>query len=66
MPTMTRTVRIALFALLTSLPAATALAQPTAGGSDTDSPALIAILIVFCALVVGLLAHTAHRMAKLN
>ena len=63
---MSRTIRIALFTLLTSLPAATALAQTAASGSDTDSPALIAILIVFCFVVVGLLAHTAHKMAKLN
>ena len=63
---MTRTTRIALMTLLTSLPAATALAQPAAGASDSDSPILLAILVVFCSLVVGLLAHTAHRMAKLN
>jgi hypothetical protein len=66
MHTISRLVRIALFTLLTSMSAATALAQPAAGSSDTDSPALLAILIVFCLLVVGLLAHTAHRMAKLN
>jgi hypothetical protein len=66
MPTMTRITRIVLSTLLTALPTATALAQPAAGTSDTDSPTLIAILIVFCLLVVGLLAHTAHRMARLN
>jgi len=66
MPTITRTIRIALMALLTSLPAATALAQSAAGASDTDNPSLTVVLVVFCLLVVGLLAHTAHRMAKLN
>ena len=66
MPTITRATRIALFTFLTSMAATTALAQSAAGTSDTDSPTLIAILIVFCLLVVGLLAHTAHRMANLN
>ena len=65
---MLKTVRnlpVALVTLLTLLPAATALAQPAERTSDLDSPALTLILVVFCALVVGLLAHTARRMAKL-
>jgi hypothetical protein len=66
MSTITRTTWIASFTLLTSLSATTALAQSAAGTSDTDSPVLIAILIVFCLMVVGLLGHTAHRMAKLD
>jgi len=52
--------------LVTSLPAATALAQTPANVSGSDSPALIALLIVFCLTVVGLLAYTAHRMATLE
>jgi hypothetical protein len=63
---MIRTTRLVLLTLLTLLPAATALAQPAANASDTDSPALMALLIVFCAVVVGLLAHTAYRMARLH
>ena len=66
---MLKTVRnlpVALVTLLTLLPAATALAQPAEATSDMDSPALTLFLIAFCALVVGLLAHTARRMAKLQ
>jgi hypothetical protein len=61
-----RTLRVALLTLLTSLPAATALAEPAARASDMDSPALTAFLVVFCLFVVGLLAHTARRMARLD
>jgi hypothetical protein len=66
MPTNARTIRVALLTLLTSLPAATALAQPIAAVSDTDSPALTAFLVAFCAFVVGSLAYTARKMAKLD
>jgi hypothetical protein len=67
MPTNARTIRVAVLTLLTSLPAATALAQPVAAAaSDMDSPALTAFLVAFCALVVGLLAHTARKMARLD
>ena len=61
-----RTLRVVLLTLLTSLPATTALAQTAAGTSDTDSPALIALAIGFCLLVVGMLAITAYRMAHLE
>jgi len=61
-----RNLRIALLTLLTLLPAATALAQPAGSASDGDSPALTVLLIAFCVLVVGLLAHTARRMARLQ
>ena len=63
--TVPRKLRIVLSTVLVWLPAATALAQPVQSGSDADSPALLAVLITFCALVVGLLAYTAHRMARL-
>jgi hypothetical protein len=66
MTTNARTLRVALFTLLTSLPATTALAQSAPEVSSSDSPALIALLIVFCLTVVGLLAYTAHRMATLE
>ncbi len=66
MPTNTRALRVALLTLVTSLPAATALAQTPANVSSSDSPALMALLIVFCLTVVGLLAYTAHRMATLE
>ena len=66
MLTTVRKIRIVLFTLLTSLPSATAMAQPIQGGTDGDSPALMVILITFCALVIGLLAYTAHRMARLQ
>ena len=66
MPTNARTIRVALLTLLTSLPAASALAQPAAAASDMDSPALTAFLVVFCAFVVGSLAYTARKMAKLD
>jgi hypothetical protein len=67
MPTNARTIRVALLTLLTSLPAATALAQPVAAAaSDMDSPALTAFLVAFCAFVVGSLAYTARKMAKLD
>ena len=67
MPTNARTLRVALLTVLTSLPAATALAQqPAAEVSSSDSPALIALLVVFCVIVVGLLAVTAQRMARLD
>jgi hypothetical protein len=52
--------------LLTSLRAMTALAQPAADASSSDSPALMGLLIVFCLTVVGLLAYTAQRMARLD
>jgi hypothetical protein len=65
MMTNARTLRVALLTMLTSLPAATALAQTTAA-SDTDSPGLIALAVVFCLVIVGLLAHTAYRMAHLD
>jgi hypothetical protein len=61
-----RYLRIALLTLLTLLPAATALAQPAARASDADSPALTLFLIAFCVVVIGLLANTARRMAKLQ
>jgi len=61
-----RNLRIALLTLLTLLPAATALAQPAESTSTADSPALTVFLIAFCAMVVGLLAHTARRMARLQ
>ena len=66
MPTNARTFRVALLTLLTSLRAMTALAQPAADASGSDSPALIGLLVVFCVVVVGLLAHTAQRMARLD
>jgi hypothetical protein len=66
MLTTVRKFRIVLFTLLTSLPSATALAQTVEGGSDADNPALLVVLITFCVLVVGLLAFTARRMAKLQ
>jgi len=66
MPTNARTVRLVLLTLLTWLPAATALAQPVAAPSNMDSPALTAFLIVFCLFVVGSLAYTARRMARLE
>lgn len=67
MPTTARALRVALLTVLTSLPAATALAQqPPAEASSSDSPALIALLVVFCVIVVGLLALTAQRMARLD
>jgi len=67
MPTTARALRVALLPVLTSLPAATALAQqPAAEASSSDSPALIALLVVFCVIVVGLLALTAQRMARLD
>jgi hypothetical protein len=65
MLTTARKLRIVLFTLLTLLPAATAFAQTVAAGSDTDSPALLAVLVAFCTTVVGLLAYTARRMARL-
>jgi hypothetical protein len=52
--------------MVISLPAAGALAQSGAETSNADSPALTALLVVFCAMVVGLLAHTARRMARLD
>jgi hypothetical protein len=66
MPTNARTIRLVLLTLLTSLPAATALAQPAAVPSSADSPALTAFLIAFCLFVVGSLAYTARRMARLE
>jgi len=66
MLTTVRNLRIVVFTLLTLLPASTALAQSVQSGSDTDSPALLAVLVAFCTLVVGLLAYTAHRMARLQ
>jgi len=66
MSTNARTLRVALFTLLTSLCAMTALAQPAADASSSDSPALMGLLIVFCLIVVGLLAYTAQRMARLD
>ena len=63
--TTVRNLRIALFTFLTLLPAATALAQP-ADTSTADSPGLTVLLIAFCVMIVGLLAHTARRMAKLQ
>lgn len=66
MPTIARTLRVALLTVLTSLPATAALAQSGAEASGSDSPALIGLLVVFCLIVVGLLAHTAHRMARLD
>jgi len=65
MLTTVRSLRIVLLALLTLLPPATALAQPIQG-TDGDSPALMVILITFCLLVIGLLAYTARRMARLQ
>ena len=65
MRTTVRTLRIALSTVLAWLPAATALAQPVEAGSDTDSPGLIILLTVFCLIVVGSLAYTARKMAKL-
>jgi hypothetical protein len=61
-----RNLRIALLTVLTLLPAATALAQPAASVSNADSPGLTVLLIAFCVMVVGLLVHTAHRMARLQ
>lgn len=61
-----RNLRIAALTLVTLLPAATALAQPAEGTSDMDSPGLTLLLVTFCVLVVGLLAHTARRMANLH
>jgi hypothetical protein len=66
MLTTARKLRIVLSTFLAWLPAATALAGPFESGSDADSPALLAVLIAFCTLVVGLLAYTAHRMARLQ
>lgn len=66
MPRNARTLRVALLTLLTSLPATTALAQSAAEASGSDSPALISLLVVFCVVVVGLLAFTAQRMARLD
>lgn len=66
MPTNARTLRIALLTLLMSFRAMTALAQPATDISSSDSPALMGLLIVFCLIVVGLLAYTAQRMAKLE
>ena len=66
MPTNARTFRVALLTTLTSWPAATALAQTSAGASDTDSPALIVLAVVFCLTIVALVAHTAYRMANLD
>lgn len=66
MLTAARKLRIVLSALLALLPSATALAQPVQGASDGDSPALMVILVTFCALVIGLLAFTARRMARLQ
>jgi hypothetical protein len=60
-----RKFRIVLFTLVTLLPAATALAQTAEGGSDAGNPALLAVLISFCVLVVGSLAYTARRMARM-
>jgi hypothetical protein len=34
--------------------------------SSADSPMLTLFLIAFCVLVVGLLAYTARRMARLE
>jgi hypothetical protein len=66
MLTTVRTLRTLLLTLLTSLPATTAVAQTVQGGSDADNPALLVVLVTFCVLVVGLLAHTARRMARLE
>lgn len=66
MPTNARTLRVALLTILTSWPSATALAQTSAGASDTDSPALIVLAVVFCLMIVALVAHTAHRMVNLD
>ena len=62
-----RTLSIALAAAsLGSLLPATALAQTSAGASDTDSPALIVLAVLFCLMIVALVAHTAHRMVNLD
>ena len=66
MLTTVRNLRIVLMTLLALLPSATALAQPVQGTSDGDSPALMVILITFCLIVVGSLAYTARRMARLH
>ena len=66
MLTTVRKLRILLLTLLTSLPSATALAQTVQSGSDADNPALMVVLVTFCALVVGLLAYTARQMARLQ
>jgi len=62
-----RTLRIVVCTSLALLPAATALAaQPAESASNADSPGLMVLLIAFCVMVVGLLAHTARRMARLQ
>lgn len=66
MLTTVRNLRIVLMTLLALLPSATALAQSVEGTSDGDNPALMVILITFCLIVVGSLAYTARRMARLH
>ena len=61
-----RTLRVALLTVLSSLPAATALAQTGAETTGTDSPMLIMLAAVFCLLIVGLLARTAYHQAHLD
>jgi hypothetical protein len=63
--TTTRVTRVAAFALLTVLPAASAVAQTIQDASQPESRALTLFLVGFCALVIGLLAYTARRMATL-
>ena len=65
MLTTVRKLRIVLSTLLASLSSAPALAQTVEGGSDADNPALMVVLVTFCVVIVGSLAFTAHRMARL-
>jgi hypothetical protein len=62
---MTRVTRVASCAVFAWLPAAAAVAQPIQDASQPESGALTVFLIAFCALVIGLLAYTARRMATL-
>ena len=48
------------------LSAAAAIAQPVQDVSQPESSEMTALLVVFCAVVIGLLAHTARRMATLR
>ena len=67
MPTNARTLRVVLLTILTSLlPAATALAQEPTETPGADSTGLIVLSVLFCVFVVGLLAHTARRMSRLD
>ena len=66
MPTHARILRVALLTLLTSYPAATALAQEATETPGADGTWMVALSVAVCLLIGGLLAHTAYRMSHLD